>query len=200
MCDPVTAMAVTAGVVSAYSSVQAGENANAVAKYNAREQENQATRTRNKGVEEENIQRRKNAEFLSRQRAQIGANNIDIESGSAADLQVDTELLGEVDALRIRRNFSDQAEQMERQSELTRAQGKDAKRAGYIKAGATLLTTAASAAGGLASSPASVGTGAAQTGAVGASAGGAAQTGLLTGTPVKMSWYNTKSALINPYI
>lgn len=147
MCEPTTVtmtyLAIASGAVSAASQIQQGNEANAVAKYNAREQENQATRVRNKGTEEENIKRRETAEFLSKQRAMLGASGIDLGSGSAADLQQDTELLGEVDALRIRSNFDDQATQMERQAELTRQQGRSAKRAGQISALGTALSTAA---------------------------------------------------------
>ena len=145
MCDPVTmtTLAVVAGATQAYSQVQAGRTAEATGNYNAREMENQATSIRNKGTEEENIKRRETAEFLSKQRAMLGASGIDIGSGSAADLQQDTELLGEVDALRIRRNFTDQAETVERQSELTRSEGRSAKRAANLSALGTVLTTAA---------------------------------------------------------
>lgn len=179
MCDATTALYV-ATALSAYSSVQQGEQAKDVAQYNAREQENQATQTRNKGVEEENIHRQKVAQLRARQRAQLGANNIDIDSGSAIDLQEDTQLLGEVDALRIRRNYSDQAEQMERQAELTRIQGDKAQKAGYINATATVLGAIA---GGMMGGGGSTGAGKAN----------------VAGTPVNRAWYNSDSSFFQPY-
>lgn len=148
MCEPTTmtvmALTAAAGATQAYSQIQQGRATEASANFNAREMENQATRIRNKGVEEENIQRRSTAEFLARQRAMLGASGIDIQSGSAADLQQDTEVLGEVDALRVRRNFSEQADVAERQALQTRAEGKAAKRAANVSALGTVLTTAAS--------------------------------------------------------
>jgi hypothetical protein len=181
MCDPVTAALVltaAAGGVTAYSQVQQGHNARDVARYNAREMENQATNTRNKGTEEENIQRQKTAELLSRQRAQLGANGIDIDSGSAADLQQDTEILGEIDALRIRTNYADEAATIDRQAGLTKLQGENANRAGKLSAFGTVLTTAAS---------------------MGAFAGSSAATGggqSLAGSPVDSSWYDSSSSLL----
>jgi hypothetical protein len=181
MCDPVTATYVlmaTAGGLTAYSQVEQGQSAKATAKYNAREMQNQAINTRNKGTEEENIQRQKTAELISRQRAQLGANGVDIDSGSAADLQQDSAILGEVDALRIRTNFTDQADTLNRQSELTLQQGKAAARAGNLAAFGTVLTTAASM-GAFSASPAAAG-----------GSGGQA----LAGSPVDSSWYDSASA------
>ena len=100
MCDPVTmtTLAIVAGGTQAYSQVQQGKTAKATGDFNAREMENQATSIQNKGTEEENIKRRETAEFLSKQRALLGASGIDIDTGSAGDLQQDTDLLGEVDS------------------------------------------------------------------------------------------------------
>lgn len=146
MCDPVTmsTLAVVAGGVQAYSQIQQGQSASAAADYNARELENQATSIRNKGTEEENIKRRETAEFKARQRAMLGASGIDIDSGSAADLQQDTDLLGEVDALRIRRNFNERADVADTQAEITAAEGRAAKRASNLAAAGTILSTGAS--------------------------------------------------------
>lgn len=187
MCDPVTAstLMVVAGATQAYGQVEQGRNARDVAEYNARELENQAISTRNKGVEEENIQRRKTAQLQSLQRAQLGAAGVDIDMGSAADIQQDTELLGEVDALRIRTNFEDQATQMERQGALTLQQGKRAERAGYISAAGTLLGSMAGAAS--------------VEGGIFSSAGGAGSTGSLAGSPVNAKWYNSSSSFMKPY-
>lgn len=147
MCEPTTVtmtyLAIAAGATQAYSQVQQGRQAMGTARFNSREQENQATAIRNKGTEEENIKRRENAEFLSQQRAMLGASGIDIDSGSAADLQQDTQILGEVDALRVRRNFQEQADVVERQAEQTLQEGRSKRRAANTQALGTALTTAA---------------------------------------------------------
>lgn len=149
MCDPVSmaTIAVVQGTYTAYQQVQEGKYQRGVAEYNARVAENEAQQTINKGVEAENIQRQRTAELISKQRAQLGAANIDLGSGSALQLQEDAATLGEVDALRIRSNFEDQAKSLEIGAELTRNQGRQAERAGKMKAFGTLLGTTAAVAG-----------------------------------------------------
>lgn len=57
------------------------------------------------GSEEENKIRRIAAETISSTRAFYGARNIVIDSGTPAALQIDAARMGEVDALRMRRNY-----------------------------------------------------------------------------------------------
>lgn len=142
MCEPTTIMAAVAVVSAAFTAnqqVKQGKFQNATAKYNARVAENEAEETRNAGVEAENIQRRKTAELLSKQRAQLGAGNIDLTSGSALQLQEETVALGEADALRIRSNFSNQASSLDTGAALTTSQGEFAESAGKGAAFGTLL-------------------------------------------------------------
>lgn len=130
-------------VFSAYSSNEQGKAAKSVARFNAREAENESIRTRNKGAEEEVKHRRKVAELQSRQRAQLGAANVDLRSGSALDIQEDAQLLGEVDALRIRSNFGDRSSSLDRGADLTTTEGEIAQRAGQTQAVGSLLSAAA---------------------------------------------------------
>ncbi len=171
MCDPVTATLVITAALSAGSAAQQGRETNAAAKYNAREQDNEATRVRNRGVEEENLQRRRTAEFAATQRAQLAASGVQLGTGTAADLIQDTEELGEVDAQRIRTNTEEQAASLERGAINTKSQGRAAKRAGNLQAVTTLVGAAGSA----------------QTG------GGQPQTGTLN-----PKWYNNNSAARRP--
>jgi hypothetical protein len=62
------------------------------------------------GSEDENQIRRLAAETISSTRAFYGARNIVIDSGTPAALQVDAARMGEVDALRVRRNYRIKAE------------------------------------------------------------------------------------------
>jgi hypothetical protein len=130
-------------VMTAYSANEQGQSAKSTARYNAREAENEAIRTRNKGTEEEVKHRRGVAELQSRQRAQLGAANVDLRSGSALDVQEDAKLLGEVDSLRVRTNFSDQASALDRSSVLTNIQGSNAQRAGQLQAAGSLIQAGA---------------------------------------------------------
>ena len=148
MCEPTTIMAVVAVVSAAYSadqSIKQGKFQKGTAEYNARVSENEAEETRNAGVEAENIQRRKTAELLSKQRAQLGASNIDLTSGSALQLQQDTETLGEADALRIRSNFENRADSLDTSATLTRRTGEFAESAGRGAAVGSLLQGASTA-------------------------------------------------------
>lgn len=130
MCNPALIVMVGAMVAEGYQAKQEGKQADKKAKFDARQLENEATMTRNVGSEEENKQRRATAELVAKQRARLGASNIAVDSGSGLQLQVDADTLGEVDALRIRSNFSDQAQVLDTTAEMTRAAGKAAKQAG----------------------------------------------------------------------
>lgn len=68
-----------------------------------------------RGVEEENKVRRSTAEMIGQQRAAAGAGNIRIDVGTPAQLQIDSARLGEVDALRVRRNHRLEGEKIVQQ-------------------------------------------------------------------------------------
>ena len=143
MCEPTAILMIASAAYSANQQIKQGKFQKGTAEYNARVAENEAEETRNAGVERENIQRRKTAELLSKQRAQLGAGNVDLSSGSALQLQEETVALGEADALRIRSNFANQAESLETGAELTRREGEFAASAGRGAAFGTLLGGAA---------------------------------------------------------
>lgn len=145
MCSPTLVAAVSAvsTVMQGYAAKQQGEYSNKVAQYNARNQENEAIQTRNKAVEAENIQRQRTAQLISKQRAQLGAANVDLSTGSAAGLIEDTATLGEADALRIKSNYSLQATSMDQQAGLTRADGAAKQAAGSAAFTSSILSAGA---------------------------------------------------------
>lgn len=150
MCEPTTIMATAAVVSGAYTAnqqIQQGKYQQGVAEYNARVAENEAQEVQNKSVEEENLQRRRTAELLSKQRAQLGAANVDLSSGSALQLQEDTVALGEADAMRIRSNYDYQVDALEQEAEFQRKSGEAARDASRSAAFGTLLKTGASVLG-----------------------------------------------------
>lgn len=134
MCDPVTIAAVGVGALHAQSSFQDAKAQYAVGKYNARQQENQAIRTRNVGVEKENAYRQEVAAKVSRQKAQYAASGVDVNTGVAQTVQEQTAQVGEADALRIRSNYTDQSQMLEEQSKLTLATARSAFRSNRMKA------------------------------------------------------------------
>ena len=143
MCDPVTigtTLTVASTVAQGYAAQQQGQFERGVSRFNARQLENEATQTRNKGVEEENLQRQRTANFIAGQRAQLAAQGIDIGSGSALALQEDTATIGELDAKRIKTSFLDEASALDTQAEITRDQGDAAAAAGRNAFTGSLLT------------------------------------------------------------
>lgn len=147
MCEP-TSIAAVVGIAStafgAYSQIQQGKYQEGVADYNARVAENQAQEVRNKATEEENTHREKVQQLLSRQRAQLGASNVQLTSGSALQLQEDTLTLGEADALRIRDTGDSQFSALNTQADLISDQGDMASTASKTAAAGTLLSGTAS--------------------------------------------------------
>lgn len=150
MCDPIT-IATTVGAISSvaqgYSAYQQGKYQEGVAKFNARQLENEAIQTKNVGTEREMEHREKVQQLIGQQRAQIGASGVTF-SGSAEQLLESSELQGEVDALRIRSNFERQAQSLEQQAELTEQQGRAARAAGRSALTGSLLSAAGTVAGG----------------------------------------------------
>ena len=149
MCEPTTILAAVtliSGAFQANQQRQQGKFQKGVADYNARVAENEAQETRRAGVERENIQRRRTAELVSKQRAQLGAAGVDLGSGSALQLQEDAIVQGEADALRIRSNFENRAGALETGAALTERQGEFAEAAGNNAAAGTLLKSVGNAA------------------------------------------------------
>lgn len=160
MCDPMTIgiIAGVAGVMKGYAAKQQGAYTNDVAKYNARNIDNQAIQTRNKGTEAENVHREKVAQMNANQRVALGANSVDLNSGSPLQLQEDTEMMGNVDALRIRSNYTDEATNLNDKANLVRSEGAMAKKAGNRAFNTSLLMAAGSVGAGWYSASSSLNT------------------------------------------
>lgn len=148
MCDPGTIIAVGAALYTGYQQREQGKFEEGVAKYNARQGENEAVRTRNAGVEAENIHREKVAQLISQQRAAAGAGNLDIDTGTPLRLVTDAESMGNADALRIRNNYEDRAKALESGASLLLAEGSNARKQGNMKATGSVLTAVSTAYGG----------------------------------------------------
>lgn len=148
MCDVATAaVAVTAAsqLAQGYSKKQAYEAQAEVARYNAVQAQNEATRTRNLGVQKENQLRQKTAALLSTQKARFGASGVRLDSGSPLQVMEDTQSMGEVDAQRVRQTYLDQAQASDDQASLLRAQASDYESAGSRAIFGSVLGAAASA-------------------------------------------------------
>lgn len=146
MCDPVTAVAIAGSAMTAYGQIQQGRAAEKAAEYNAEVANLQAKDAVNRGNIEAEKQRLKAQQVAGAQRAAMGASGAQVDSGSFADILVDTATTGEKDAQTIRTNAMRQAWGLETQADIDLYQGKQAKSAAYMAAGGTLLTSAATAA------------------------------------------------------
>lgn len=150
MCGFTAAVALYSAFTQSQALQEKGAYDYAVAQYNARVQENQATQTANKAVEAENRQRQRTAELISQQRAQIGASGVSLSSGSASNLIADTAMMGAADAYRIKSNYADEVANIRQGAALTLNQGAAAQQMANNQATSTLIGGIGSAVGSVA--------------------------------------------------
>lgn len=126
--------------LQAYGQYQSGKFTNALMQQNARVAEIQAEDALSRGTEAEQLHRQQVQGLIGSQRASFAGQNVDVGSGSALDIQAETSLLGELDALTIRTNAAREAWGHRVQAEDYRARGRIARAEGTIGAASTLLT------------------------------------------------------------
>lgn len=97
------------GLSSASAAKQAGDAQSAADLQNAAYSDASANDAIKRGAVEEDQQRLQTAAAIGTQRAGFAANGVDVNSGSAANIQDDTAQLGEFDALTIRNNAAREA-------------------------------------------------------------------------------------------
>ena len=151
--------AVSTGM-SVLGSIQQGKAAQASANYNARVQDNNAEIARRNAdfaakeghanVEKEQL---KNRATVGAIKAAQAASGVDVSGPSAVDVRSSAAELGQLNAITIRSNavrkaygYQTQADSHEDQAALDRAEGKNAKTAGYINAAGTFLGRTSTAA------------------------------------------------------
>lgn len=129
MCGPAAIAATALGGarfgLSIYQSQQRAEAIESAAEYNARVQHNQAVRIKRKGLEEERAFRQELSQKVSRQRVQAAAGGVRVNTGGVLALQESTETLGMADALRIRKNYQNRFEAMNRRADYTLLSGQN---------------------------------------------------------------------------
>lgn len=177
------AIAVISAGTTIYAQQEQSKSQRDILRYNYREKENEATNTRNAGTEAENEHRRKVAALVAQQRAEMGANGVDLDSGSAFDLQQDTAIQGDLDALRIRENYSNASAALDSESYLNMYQADATTRAGNLASVGTALTSASSINRSYVNNGGTYGFG--------------SSSGNLAGTPVDSSWYDSSSSLLS---
>jgi hypothetical protein len=167
MADPITIMTVASSAMSAIGAIQQGEAAQAqaqaeanAARRNALIKEMQAGVERQQANIREEQQRRQARGLLGRQRAAVAQAGIGF-GGSALDVMEDSANKAELDSLTIRyegdlrsRGLLADAESDRYAAEVAIVKGKNAKKAAYISAGASILSGAAAGYGGFTGSTA----------------------------------------------
>jgi len=153
MCDLSIMFGVVSSVVGAFGQIQQGQAANAAAQYqariaqmNAEMADRRAQDAIERGREEEQKHRRDVSQLIGKQTVAQAANGLDLSFGSPLDLIVDTAVMGELDALTIRKNsyreeqdYRQQAANYRAEGEMQRMAGKNAKKQSLFAAGGTLL-------------------------------------------------------------
>lgn len=129
---------IASAAMQAVGSIAQGNAANAAAQANATALSNQAeAELRASGAREEQ-QRRQNRQFLGAQRAALAQAGIGVD-GSAYDIARQSAINAELDALDIRYEGQLRSKNLRDQATITRFEGKQAKTAGYLGAGAAIL-------------------------------------------------------------
>lgn len=154
MCDPITIATVATTAVSAFGQMQQGKAAQQSANYSAQIQANNAEIAKqnaslrmqqgNAAVEVEQLKNRAKIGAITANQA---ASGVDVTSDSATDVRSSAAETGMLNAINIRSNaareaygYQVDATNATAQSQLDRAEGKNAKKAGYLEAGTTLLS------------------------------------------------------------
>lgn len=154
-------VAVVGAAVSAYSQYESGQAQKASANYNSEVAANNAeiasqtaTRAAQAGEAQAEATSQKTRATVGAITASQAAGNIDVNSGSALDVQSSAKELGELDALTVRSNaaktaygYQTQSASDTGQSQLDAFQAANAGTAGEISAGGSILGGVSNAAG-----------------------------------------------------
>jgi hypothetical protein len=143
---PYIALALTAvsGAYAADSQKKSGEYQAEVAQQNKENDNYRAEMAATQGSLAEEQHRAKVRQMVGTQRANLAANGIDLQSGTAADMIDETQTNGETDALTLRFNAMQQAWGYRVEAANDSNQGKFAKWSGQRQATGTYLSTGAS--------------------------------------------------------
>lgn len=133
-------------VLGAVSSYEQGKYLNKVAKVNAGISERAGRDAVKRGNIDADEQRQQTGQVLGAQRTAFAANGVDVNSGSAGQVQNDTAALGELDALTLVNNAAREAYGYQVQAMDQRQQGKLAKYQGKMDAIGSILGGAEKAA------------------------------------------------------
>lgn len=136
-----------AGGLTAYGQQQSGRANQRLANQNGELAEAQAEDALVRGEQDATRRRIKTESQIGSQRARLAAQGVDVNVGSAAEVQAETAALSELDVVTIRNNAAREAWGYRTQASDYRARGQIARMEGTYDALGTLLTTGARAGG-----------------------------------------------------
>lgn len=137
------ALAAISGLMTADSQRRAGKFNAAQMRYNAQLAEAQAQDAIRRGSEEQAGVRRRGRLMVGAQRAGLAGQGVDVNTGSAADIQLDTEKWTEVDATTVANNAAREAWGYRMDASNSRRQASVTTTEANNQALGTLITTGA---------------------------------------------------------
>lgn len=141
--DPATlaTVATIAGAgISAVGAIQQGQQAAAAARTQGQVLQQQAAAERGDTAAEEADFRRQQQRLMGTRRALLGATGVESGTGSPLATSADFAAETELQALRIRSGGERRATRLEQEASLVRQRGTQARRAGFVRGGALLLS------------------------------------------------------------
>lgn len=140
--DPFTIALIAAGV-SAGGSIIQGQNAKATADVNAELQRREGRQEEDAAIAQAAKIRKAGAAAASRANASLAASGVAIGEGTAVRINEDIYQESESDAYSTLLTGSRRKQSAYNQAGMTESEGRNARTAGYINAGATLLSAGA---------------------------------------------------------
>ena len=136
-------VAAAGAATSAVGSYAAGRTRKAAEEYNAKVNENNAVMANMQAAAEAQKVREKGRRIIGAQRAALSAAGVDVNAGSSMDVQYDSSVQNELDALTTLYKGKVSSNNSLAQAQLDRHNAKSAGQAGAIAAGGSLLSGAA---------------------------------------------------------
>ncbi len=131
---------IASAAISAIGAIQSGRAAQAQADTQAAIDRQRADREREAAGIEADEFRRDQHRLMARRRAELGATGVEPGEGSPLLVSEDFAAESELQALRLRAGGETRATRLEQGASLTQASGRQAKRAGFTRGGALLLS------------------------------------------------------------
>lgn len=142
----ISSLMIAGAGMSAYGQYKAGKHNQALMNFNAKIGEMRADDAIERGKSSESRHRVDVRQFIGQQRAAMGAEGVELDDGSALQVQQDSAYFGELDALTIRNNAALEAWGYKVGATNDRMQGEIDSASGRSGAAGTLLTGGANAA------------------------------------------------------